>query len=82
MITAYFSSVLEDSVEIFFTDVTCIVIKAATNKEFLQLNLTNTKHLNGNVYFIITYNKYLRMHLLNPTAHAGHSYLNSCAQGS
>ncbi len=51
MKTAYFSSVLEDSVEIFFTDVTCIVIKAATNKTFLQLNLTNTKHLNGSVYF-------------------------------
>lgn len=51
MITAYFSSVLEDSVEIFFIDVTCIVIKAATNNTFLQLNLTNTKHLNGSLYF-------------------------------
>lgn len=40
MITAYFSSVLEDSVEIFFIDVTCIVIKAAT-RNFYSVKTSN-----------------------------------------
>jgi len=37
MVTAYFSSILEDSVEIFFIDVTCIVIKAAIYKITVSL---------------------------------------------
>lgn len=37
MVTAYFSSILEDSVEIFFIDVTCIVVKAATCKTTVSL---------------------------------------------